>query len=502
MSSLCPEDIFIEISQYLSFSSPVAWSLASHSSHEILTRVILHKLGPCQYRPMRDWNEEELQSTPRLSRGAVLVWASSQGHVQLVKSILFMEKMGSWINTPILSSGHGTSLGSFGMTPLHAAAKGGHAEVVDLLIKYGADVEATVAENLRPIHFANNEDVVMALVRHGSSIRPQGKSTVSPLTYVLTTKPQLSAIQCLLRLGCNPNADTWLGLTAAGAAVQTGNVEALQLLLDAGLDVSHSVSGNNSLVYRAIYCRLNDPSDLTFRLLEVPTGHETSGKGELSEYSSRWRIDTPSHRDPRLSLQRPIWAVSAHDAETRRDSWTSFLKLFPERSSLFIGLFLNAQDASVRNEVQDSDRYLSMAFGLFDHGASLDVHRESSTLLKYFLSCEDNVPLVLERVCMFLLDRLAGVPISHGQGPVIKSPIHLLFTRGYNFFHTDTNAVIALRLLEYFLYLGADPNEPDSIGNTPLTLLCQLPSHARENQRLYISEAIKLLLRHSVNLNT
>ncbi len=41
-----------------------------------------------------------------------------------------------------------------------------------------------------------------------------------------------------LKLGCDPNAATWLGFTAADVAVQTGNLEALQLLLDAGLDVS------------------------------------------------------------------------------------------------------------------------------------------------------------------------------------------------------------------------------------------------------------------------
>jgi hypothetical protein len=55
MSSLhYPEDILIEISQYLSFSSLLAWSLASRAHYERLTRVILHKLGPCQYRPMRE----------------------------------------------------------------------------------------------------------------------------------------------------------------------------------------------------------------------------------------------------------------------------------------------------------------------------------------------------------------------------------------------------------------------------------------------------------------
>ncbi|KAI8666058.1 hypothetical protein NCS57_00829400 [Fusarium keratoplasticum] len=192
MSSLqYPEDILIEISQYLSFSSLLAWAQASRVHHETLTGAILHKLAPCQYLPMKEWDQDvpftasfssqgrhyfmklsggESQSTPRLPRGAVLIWAASQGHFRLVRSVLSMQNMGPWINTPIFSSGHGTSLGSFGTTPLHAAANGGHTDVVDLLIEYGADVEATVAGNLRPIHFAKNEGVVMALVRHGSSI--------------------------------------------------------------------------------------------------------------------------------------------------------------------------------------------------------------------------------------------------------------------------------------------------------------------------------------------
>ncbi|RSL68329.1 hypothetical protein CEP54_002834 [Fusarium duplospermum] len=375
---------------------------------------------------------------------------------------------------PVLRSGQGTSPGSFGMTPLHAAAKGGHIDVVHLLIEYGADVEATVAGNLRPLHFANNECVVMALVRHGSSIHPQGKSEVSPLTYVLTTKPHLSAVRCLLQLGCNPNSATSLGFTAADAAVQTGNVEALQLLLNAGLDVSPSISGNNSLIYKAIYCCQNEPPDLTLRLIGLLLGHEISGKGNPQSAS----------------------ATSTHDTKHPWGSWTPFLRVFQQRPSLFVGLLLNAKDAPIGYEIQDADRYLSMAYSLIEHGASLDVHRESSMLLKFFLDHEDDFPQTTERIYMFLLDRLAGVPISHGKDPVARQPIHLLFTRRYSFFDTDTNAVISLRILERLLHLGADPNEPDSGGNTPLALLCQLPVHTHENQKLYISEASRLLVDH------
>lgn len=215
-------------------------------------------------------------------------------------------------------------------------------------------------------------------------------------------------------------------------------------------------------------------------------GHEISGKGKSLEYNPR----------------QPTPATSAHDPKSPRDSWTPFFNLFPERPSLFIGLLLNAKDAPIGYEVQDADRYLSMASSLVDHGASPDVHRESSMLLKIFLSCENDFPEVIERVFMFLLDQLAGVPISHGQAPVTRQAIHLLFTRGYNFFDIGTNAVIGLRILVRLLYLGADPNEPDSEGNTSLALLSQLPSHTHENQKLYTSEATKLLLWHGASINT
>ncbi|KAF4992458.1 hypothetical protein FDECE_13711 [Fusarium decemcellulare] len=495
------QDIFFEISQYLPLSSLVAWSLTCRALHDALTGVILHKLGRCQYRPMKEWREEirpeycpnfhscrhlldidggDLYPTT-LSRAAVLVWAASRGHVRTVKNILSVEEMGPWIDTPVLSSGHGTSLGSLGMAPLHAAANGGHVDVIDLLVEYGANVEATVARNLRPIHFANNENAIMALVRHGSSIHPQGKSCVPPLTYILARNPDLSVIRCLVQLGCDINAPSWLGVTAIDAAIQAGNIEALQLLLDAGPDLSIWASGINSLISEAVQYHSRFRPCVAFRLIRVLTQYDASS-GPITVESS---------------LRQPAEASSAHDPENARCSWGPFGMISQKGIIPFTRLLLDTTDAAV-GQVQDTEQLLSMANKLLDYGERLDSYRENSKLAKSL----SNHTEFLNWLFMFLLHQLAGNFMSHSrQWLVQQPPIHFLLRPGYSLFKSDANTENDLSLFERLLGFGADPNERDSEGNTLLALLCQLPFSAFENQRRHNCSADELLLKHGVNIN-
>jgi ankyrin repeat protein len=405
----------------------------------------------------------DLYSTT-LSRAAVLVWAASQGHVRTIRNILSVEEMGPWIDIPVLSSGHGTSLGSLGMTPLHAAANGGHAGVIDLLVEYGADVEATVAGNLRPIHFARNEDVVMALFRHGSSIYPQRASSVPPLTYILTRNPDLSAIRCLLSLGCDINAPTWLGVTAVDAAIQAGNMEALKLLLDAGPELPHWTLGVDSLISEVVFYHQKFRPYVALRMMRI-----------LSQYHVSHGLNTTES-----SLQLTAEAGSACDSE---NAHCPFGMISREGIIAIKRLLLDTTDAGVSHELQDTDQYLHMANTLLHYGKSLDAYRKNSRSAEFPSDHSQNFPEFLDWLFMFLLYQMAGDLMLHNyQHPIQQPPVHSLFTREYRLFKSDANTGNDTSLFERLLDFGADPNERDSEGNTLLALLCQLPAHAFENK--------------------
>ncbi|KAM0430899.1 hypothetical protein ACHAPT_005533 [Fusarium lateritium] len=434
-----------------------------------------------------------------LSRGPVLVWAAERGHVRTVKNILAVQKSWSlWINKPVLRSGHGTTYGSFGTTPIHAAASGGHVDVIDLLVEAGADAEATVAGNLRPIHFAKNEQAVMALVRHGSSIHPvedpsliQGAAE-PPLVHVLKRKCDISAVRCLVRLGCDINATTWLGVTAADVAIQNGNVEALQVLLDAGADLSASrsdlsipTSRIDYLISKVVYHHQEFRPYLALQLIRVLVRYQTSGEPNTGESSRR----------------QPAEASSSHDAEDARDGCGPFGSISQKSIKPITRLLLDPKEALAGFEVRD--RYLSMAFKLLDYGERLDSYRGNSMLVKLFSSYEHDFPEFLDRLFMFLLNQLAGNFIAHSRESPIKQPlVHFLFTRGYSLFNTDANTDNDFCLLERLLDFGMDPNERDNEGNTLLALLCQLPFHAFENQRRRNCNAAELLLKRGADINS
>ncbi|KAF4976375.1 hypothetical protein FZEAL_6951 [Fusarium zealandicum] len=534
-----PDDILFEIAQHLPAKSLAAWSQTSHYYYDNVTPLTLQKLGPCKYQAVAKWEpqlyqqnvklsetppglwEQAMRSLPQetsiLSRGSVLMWAASRGHVRTVRNILAVEERGPWIDMPILSSGCGTTFGSFGMTPMHIAAKNGHAAIIELLVEYGANVDATVVGRLRPIHFARSEGVIETLIEHGSSIHRQETSSLSPLMQVLMNKPHLSAVRCLIRFGCDPNDTTWAGRTAGECAVQTGNIEALQLLLDAGLDVSTAATTEGSIVYKTI-CYNEDQPDLALQLVKLLLDHGAPAQGGLIRTTKFWKthiLRSNLYTATMMPASGPLielliqyganpgtasWEWKRGERECSLH-WMCFFHLFQEPIKPLFRLFFEASEARGGH---DDQYYLPTAELLLKNGATIGSHREASTWLKYLLSCFISNRTSLEAVITLLLDKMAGMPASRGRHFIKRQPIHFVLSSEYHFFTTrhPDDASHGFRILQRLTDSGADTTEPDSEGNSPLSLLCQLPFGAYETQKRGKTNAGEILLTHGADINT
>lgn len=73
--------------------------------------------------------------------------------------------------------------------PLHAAAAGGHASIVELLLKHGADPNATQEGGFTALHSAaqaGNREMAAALLAHGANANLRALNNQSPLDLALT----------------------------------------------------------------------------------------------------------------------------------------------------------------------------------------------------------------------------------------------------------------------------------------------------------------------------
>ncbi|MCA1790038.1 MAG: ankyrin repeat domain-containing protein, partial [Thioalkalivibrio sp.] len=74
-----------------------------------------------------------------------------------------------------------------GYTPLHLAARSGHAAVVRSLLEHGADADRWTSTGVTALHFAaqaNDAEVIRALVEHGADIdAPDGFQSRTPLVF-------------------------------------------------------------------------------------------------------------------------------------------------------------------------------------------------------------------------------------------------------------------------------------------------------------------------------
>lgn len=135
----------------------------------------------------------------------------------------------------------------------------GHADAVELLIKFGADINAKDRNQYTPVHVAaasGMETVARMLINTGADVNSQNAFGNTPL-HIACLNSHLTICQDLVGSGANLEATNFRGQTPLHiAAASTGGVDCLLFLLEHNVDINkQSLDGRTPLHMTAIHGR-------------------------------------------------------------------------------------------------------------------------------------------------------------------------------------------------------------------------------------------------------
>uniref|UniRef100_A0A7N6A7Q6 Ankyrin 2 n=1 Tax=Anabas testudineus TaxID=64144 RepID=A0A7N6A7Q6_ANATE len=120
-----------------------------------------------------------------------------------------------------------------GFTPLHIACKKNRVKVMELLVKYGASIQAITESGLTPIHvaaFMGHLNIVLLLLQNGASPDVSNIRGETAL-HMAARAGQVEVVRCLLRNGAMVDARAREDQTPLHIASRLGKTEIVQLLL-------------------------------------------------------------------------------------------------------------------------------------------------------------------------------------------------------------------------------------------------------------------------------
>ncbi|KAL4630238.1 ankyrin repeat domain-containing protein 27-like [Arapaima gigas] len=228
---------------------------------------------------------------------------------------------------PASSKGDGLDVNSSnpeGVTSLHVAAQHGHATLMHLLARRGANINARNSQSATPLHLACQSDhpqVVMSLLEFGPKLNKKDQHGNTPLMYACL-RGHLDAASALLQGGAFVNATNNQGNTALHLAVTGGHRGLVERLLQAGasiclknsrrmtpLDWAQETEGRNGEIVKLLQMPLGlSPGSLVDQHTSEPCvalGEKASGQMLQTPddlHHGQQEATEPSHRDTQDKL--------------------------------------------------------------------------------------------------------------------------------------------------------------------------------------------------------
>nr|XP_034184113.1 uncharacterized protein LOC117606144 isoform X1 [Osmia lignaria] len=186
-------------------------------------------------------NEVDVDFTQSVGGFSMLHVAAEFGHQEIVD---FLLKKGANVN----------ARNDRGGIPLHTAALNGHLEVVNTLILNGADVNARVLHGCTSLHYAienGHEKIANILLEHGANANVSDKTyNNTPLHYAAMNGHE-RIVEALLENNANTNITTVEGFTPLHLAVQNGHLEIVTTLLKHSTNINVTAKRKEMLLHYA-----------------------------------------------------------------------------------------------------------------------------------------------------------------------------------------------------------------------------------------------------------
>lgn len=127
--------------------------------------------------------------------------------------------------------------------PLHRAVVMKNKEMINLLLDYGGDINICDYFNLNAtvLHLGamyGTSDVLKLLISRGANIHVRNDQQFTPLHYAVCYSDREETVKILFNKGLSLEDKEFSGKTPLFLAVETGNFEGVQLLLDLGADLN------------------------------------------------------------------------------------------------------------------------------------------------------------------------------------------------------------------------------------------------------------------------
>jgi ankyrin repeat protein len=201
--------------------------------------------------------------------------------------------------------------------PLHAAAKGDHAEVVQLLLLQHSSLsvdERSNSDGSTPLHHAvyyGKVQAVQLLLQAGANVHATTSTGGSTALHFAAEAGGVEVAQLLLQAGADVHTRTSNGgSTALHCAASMGRVDVLQLLLDAGADAAAACfQGQRTALHDAIEAGCLESVQLLLRY-----GAPVDSIMRLKNHYSALEELTPLHMAAtygRLQMLQPLVEAGA-----------------------------------------------------------------------------------------------------------------------------------------------------------------------------------------------